>query len=307
MRISTFTTYYIGSTDMSNLQSTLQKLQMQLDTQKRVVNPSDDPVAASQILQLSQSNGRNDQFITNNKSVESTLAISETAIGNSINVMRSLKELAVQAGGGGLSVTQLQSMQVQVTQYFNQLVANANTTDGIGTYLFGGNKDNAPPFTADSALNTTYNGDTGQRLVEISSSRRIPTNEVGSQVFGNTPASSSPTALFDSVKAFHDLLGQNPKPANFATQLTTIMGNMDAASQNLVNAQASIGSRRKENEDTQNTAEDATLQYKSAISNLQDLDLPQTISDFSLTQASLQYSQLTFNKITSLSLFNYIS
>ncbi len=304
MRISTFSTYYVGSTDMSNLQSSLQKLQMQLDTQKRVVTPSDDPVAAAQILQLMQSNGRNDQFITNNKAVESTLAISETAINSSINVMHAMKELTVQAGNGGLSTTQLQSMQVQVKQYFYQLLGNANITDGVGSYLFGGNKDTAPPFTADSALNTTYNGDAGRRVVEINTSRSIPVNEVGSSVYGNA---ASNTALFDSVQAFSNLLGQNPKPANFQAQLTTIMGNMDVAAQNLTNSQASIGARRKENEDAMNSSTDTTLQYQGAISNLQNLDLPKAISDFSLTQASLQYSQLTFNKISNLSLFNYIS
>jgi len=304
MQISTFSTYYTSANGMSNLQSTLQSLQMQLDTQKRVVNPSDDPVASSQILQLNQSNGVNDQFITNNKSVESTLAISETAINSSINVMQAMKELAVQAGNGALSTTQLQSMQLQVSQYFNQLVGNANTTDGVGTYLFAGTKDTSPPFTADSTLTATYGGDTGQRLVQISSSRSLPVNEVGSSVYGNA---SSPTALFDTVKSFYNLLGQNPKPANFATQLTTIMGNMDQATQNLTNAQASIGARRKENQDTQSAASGATLQYQTAISSLQDLDLPKAISDFSLTQASLQYSQLTFTKVTSLSLFNYIS
>lgn len=49
------------------------------------------------------------------------------------------------------------------------------------------------------------------------------------------------------------------------------------------------------------------LQYNSAIGDLQNVDMAKAISNFTLTQTSLQYTQKTYAQVSQLSLFSYIS
>ncbi|WP_024302281.1 flagellar hook-associated protein FlgL [Pseudogulbenkiania sp. MAI-1] len=304
MRVSTSMVFTQGYTGIQNNQYNVNKLQEQLSTQKRVVVPSDDPVASAQMLEVSQSEGRNLQFVENGDAVESTLAISETSLNSANDLLSNLKSLAIQAGNGGLDAEQRQMIQIDVKERFNQLVSYANATDGRGNYLYGGNIIDSAPFVADSSLNVTYNGDTGRRDVQISAARQVAITEVGSAVYGDA---NSDTAVFDTVRDLYNLLGQDPKPADYADQLSTIVAGLDEAQVNMSTAQASIGARRSENETLQSVGKELDVQYKSRIGNLEDLDLAKTISDFTLAQTALQYSQLTFQKVSGLSLFNYLS
>lgn len=304
MRISTATSYLTGTYDMQSLQSQLQSLQSQLDTQKRVVTPADDPVAAARILQLNQSDGMNSQYITNTKAVESNLSLAESQLTNASNLLTSLKASAIQAGNTVLSSDQLLMIQKQVQEGISEMTGYANATDGKGNYLFSGNKVDTPPFVLDATYAATYQGDTGQRNVPISASRSMQISDAGSNVFGNA---GSPTAIFDTLKSFNDLLAQNPKPATYSTDMGNIVSALDTAQKNLSTNIASIGARRQENQNVQDMGTQLGLQYKSGISDLQDLDMPSAITSFTQTQTSLKYSQLVYNKVTNLSLFNYMS
>ena len=304
MQISSYSKYAIGTFDMDNLQQTIQNLQEQLDTQQRVNKPSDDPVAATQILQLNQSSGRNTQFISNSQNIKSQLGMVDTALGNTANLLASMKSLVVQAGNGALDAKQLQMMQQQINQNLNELLNYANATDGRGDYLMGGNKIDNPPFSLNTATGTyVYNGDSGQRQVQITDTRSLPVMLNGSEAFGNA---SDPAALLNAVQQLSQLLGQTTKPANYQTQLDSIMSSLDNAQQQLLTAQASVGAAEQENNNTLNSNQGLSVQYQDAIGNLQNLDLAKAISDFTMAQTSLQYSQLTYTKVTQLSLFNYV-
>ena len=307
MRISSNTIYQSGLNNMQDLQASIYKLTMQIDNQQRVVTPADDPVAAARILLLNQSQGQNSQYITNTQAVSSWLSLSETAVKSSSDLMASMKSLAISAGSGALSSTELQAIQKQLQEGITELTTYANSTDGRGNYLFSGNKTDTVPYVVSlSAVPpATYQGDTGQRSVQISASQQMTISDPGSTVFG-TPGGSA-TAAFDALLQLNTLLGQNPKPANFGTQLNSAINAIDSAQQQFSLSLASIGARGQQNDNMQNVGGDLKLQYASSIGDLQDLDMPQAISDFTLAQTSLKYSQLTYNKVTQLSLFNYIS
>lgn len=184
----------------------------------------------------------------------------------------------------------------------------ANATDGNGNFLFSGNAVTTAPFSVNMNASppvTTYNGDNGQRSVQVSASRTMTISDPGNVVFG-IPG-GSPTATFDALANLYDLLGQNPKPANFPSQISTIINQISNATQQLSIAQASVGSREQENETLQGMSGSLDLQYNSAIGDLQNVDMAKAISNFTLTQTSLQYTQKTYAQVSQLSLFSYIS
>ena len=67
-------------------------------------------------------------------------------------------------------------------QHLGSLVQFANQQDGNGRYLFSGNMDNSVPVAA-SGNTYTYNGDQGQRLIQIGETRQIADGDPGSAVF----------------------------------------------------------------------------------------------------------------------------
>ncbi|MBM2884211.1 flagellar hook-associated protein FlgL, partial [Chromobacterium phragmitis] len=166
MRISSSTLYQSGVNNMSNLQASLVQINTQIDNQKRVVTPADDPVAAARIQLLETSNGQNSQYQKNTQSVDSWLSLSDTTLKSAIDLMNSMKSQAIYAGNGALSTVQLQQIQKTVGEGINELAGYANATDGNGSYLFSGNQVTTAPFSVNlSAVPpvATYNGDNGQR------------------------------------------------------------------------------------------------------------------------------------------------
>ncbi|UTH73837.1 flagellar hook-associated protein FlgL [Chromobacterium sp. IIBBL 290-4] len=308
MRISTNTLYSAGVNNMSALQLDLNQLNMQIDTGKRVVTPADDPVAATRIELLSSSSGQNDQYGKNTQAVDSWLSLSDNAVQNAVKLMASMKSQAIYAGNGSLSPSELQQIQKTVGEGIAELTGYANATDGNGNYLFSGNLVNTAPFSVNMSVSppvTTYNGDNGQRSVQVSASRTMTISDPGNVVFG-TPGGSG-TAAFDSLASLYNLLGQNPSPANYNAQLTGIINQLTNVSQQMTVAGSSVGAREQENANLQGMSTSLNLQYNTAISNLQNVDMAQAISNFTLTQTSLQYTQKTYAQVSQLSLFNYIS
>jgi flagellar hook-associated protein 3 FlgL len=184
MRISTSMIFDAGVSSINRQLADTVKLQQQIATKKRIINPSDDPVAAAQALQVQQAKDTNDQYATNIKSADSALSLEEGYLGNVGDIVGRLKELALQAGDGTLSATQRSGIAVELRARFDGLVAIANSKDASGQYMFGGYMGSTTPFTGTVDTGVAYQGDDGQRKMQISASRMIDISDSGQAVFG---------------------------------------------------------------------------------------------------------------------------
>lgn len=187
MRISTSSLYEASTTQMSNMQTQMAKTQMQLGANKRVLTPSDDPVASARMLEVSQSQSMNSQFSTNRSSARNSLAQVDTTLTNVTDLMTSVKTLIVRAGNGSLTDADRASLATELDGRIQDLIGLANTTDGAGSYLFSGYQVGTKPFTQ-TATGATYNGDQGQRDSRVGASRSLPISDSGSSVFENNVA-----------------------------------------------------------------------------------------------------------------------
>lgn len=94
--------------------------------------------------------------------------------------------------------------------------------------------------------------------------------------------------------------------AQLTTNLGKAMSGLDRGLDTVLTARASLGARLNELDSLQMTGEDLTLQYKQALSTLQDLDYNKAISDLNRQTTSLQAAQKSFKQIADLSMFNYM-
>lgn len=182
MRISTNTIFELGSTKISDLQSALVKTQQQLSTQRRVLTPADDPVAAANILGLTQSISINEQFATNRQNAKNLLSQQESILQSVTTLLQDVKTLTVNAGNGAMEDQQRQFLAAELRGRFEELLGLANSRDGAGNFMFGGYQIDSQPFSQ-TPTGAQYSGDQGKRMLQIGASRQIALNDSGSSVF----------------------------------------------------------------------------------------------------------------------------
>jgi len=181
-----------GVTAINNQMASLLKTQQQLSSGRRILTPADDPVGAARALEVTQSKDVLTQFATNQQNANSALGLEETQLSSINDMFARLKELTVQAGNATLSANDRQSIAVELRSRFDELLGIANAADGQGQYLFSGYQGSNKPFGASvdayianpaAAENNLYQGDDGQRRLQVSATRMMEISDSGNDVF----------------------------------------------------------------------------------------------------------------------------
>lgn len=186
MRISTSTMFETGTNQLGTLQSQLARTQLQLSTNRRILTPSDDPVASARALEVTQSQAVNTQYATNRQNARSSLSQVEQALSSTTLLLQDIKTLTVSAGNGTLLPADRKALAVELKGRLEDLLGVANTADGVGGYLFSGYSAGSPPFSLTEG-GAKYHGDQGIRKLQVGSSRHLAISDSGSSVFENIP------------------------------------------------------------------------------------------------------------------------
>ena len=182
MRLSSTTIFENGVNSMLARQQELSKTQGHVSTGRRVLTPSDDPVAAAQALDLTEAKGINNQHAINAGAVKARLGMQETSLSAIAQLIHDVKARVVQAGDGALSAADLRSIAAEIDARYDELIGLANATDGSGEYLFAGFRTQAIPFVETAPGVVAYFGDEGRREVQVSATRSVAINDPGSDV-----------------------------------------------------------------------------------------------------------------------------
>jgi len=161
----------------------LQSAQQQISTGERFSLPAEDPVAATQVLSLDSALAANAQFSRNGELMRNRLGATESALTGAGDVLQRVRQLAVQSANATASAETRRLIAAEVRQHLDGILQIANSTDGEGEYLFSGYSVQAQPFGRDSAGTVLYNGDQGQRQIQIGPERFVADTDPGSQVF----------------------------------------------------------------------------------------------------------------------------
>lgn len=197
IRISSQQIFSGGVSRLQDLNVNLNKTQEQISTGKRVNNPSDDPVAAARILKLDQEVGRIETYQRNVGLAESRLDQEESSLSSMIDIIQRVRELTVQAGNGSLSADDRRSISAELEQRLEALASQANTQDSSGSYIFAGFQGDSPAFAKSADGKWVYQGDEGQRNLEIDEGVSVSISDHGKDLFVNVP-SAGPTFFTQS-------------------------------------------------------------------------------------------------------------
>lgn len=299
MRISTQTLFETGSARISELQSGLVRTQQQISTGRRILVPSDDPAGSARALDVTQSQSLNTQYGLNRQYAKESLGAVEGTLSSVTSLLQDVKTTVIAAGNAVLSNAERGYMATELQGRFDELLGLANSRDALGNYLFSGFQTATPAFVA-TATGAQYQGDQGQRLMQVDSARQIAVSNTGQSIFQGGGQ--------DVFATLNDLVAllQTPGTAGLAGGLATANGQLDTALDRVLTARASGGSRLQELDALDNAGEDRKLQYSQTLSDLQDLDYAKALTQLSQQQITLEAAQRSFVTISSLSLFNFL-
>lgn len=381
-------------------QSNLARTQQQIATGLRFSQPSQDPAAASQSLDIQTTVDQISQYATNSNLAQSRLSVEDSTLGTLTNVLQRVRNLAVQAANATQTADTRASIATEIQQQLAGLLQIANSQDGSGQYLFAGTASGTTPFSQ-SGGTFSYAGNQTQRSVQIGTSRQIADGDTGARVFqqirnGNgifavtanaanqgsaivgansvtdptAWAAGHPPYLLRFTSATTYTITDSAVPANVSSgnytdgqtisfngaQLqvsgtpaagdtfsvapstnqdmfttlqnlaTALMGSQSGASgqarlensvnraieaidqslTNVANVRSDVGARLNALDTQSSSNSDITLQLKSTLSNLRDLDYAAAVTTLNQQLTGLQAAQASYVKLQNLSLFNYI-
>lgn len=198
MRISTAQIFNRSAENITSTSNSLYEIQQQMSTGKRVLTPSDDPLASAQIMKLTKEVDKTEQYQDNIDIARNRVSLEEItldAINDSIN---KIKELTIQANSGVLSDTDRGMIANELQGIEKSLFAQMNTKDTQGEYLFSGHKGFDPAYRYDGASDSyVYGGDEGQRYVQIGPEHNVASTDSGFEIFEKVPGVLSIAASAD--------------------------------------------------------------------------------------------------------------
>ena len=167
---------------IESLQSNLSQTQNQITSGLAFTTASQNPTAAGAVNNYNQALAQSQQYVTNSSSAQTRLSTEDSTLSQVQTQLQSLRDLALEANSSTLSSADRSSIATQAKQIQATLVTLANTQDGKGEYLFSGFASQTQPFTW-TASGAAYNGDQGNRVVQIAAGQTIADGDNGNAVF----------------------------------------------------------------------------------------------------------------------------
>ena len=276
-------------------QARLQKTQEALATGKKINEASDDPVASAQITAVRAELSRLEVMQKNVNTAYDELAMTEASLSSAEDLISRAREISVQGANSVLGPEDRAILATEIDAIRDQLFKLANTRSPTGDYILAGHATNRPAFV-DNAGNYEFQGDEGQRNLNIASGVTVSVRTAGNQVFGEgeTGIFAVLQNLAGGLRADDDEIIQG--------SMTTI----DDSQQLMLEGIADLGSKMGLVEDQQLLNEAFNVQLKENLSGLEDIDYAKAISEMNLQMVALQAAQQTYTQTKDLNLFNYL-
>jgi flagellar hook-associated protein 3 FlgL len=210
MRISSIQAFNNGVSGLGRNYANLIRTQEQISSGNRILTPADDPVASVRLLQPEQQQAMLGQYKANLTAAKNSLTQEETTINSTVNVLQRIRELAVQAGGGALSANDRKSIAKELGERENELLNLMNSRNARGEYLFSGFLGKTEPFLRNPDGSYSYQGDEGQRSLQLAGSTNVAINDNGKRLFEDV---ANADRVLETVGVSNPALPTPPLPA----------------------------------------------------------------------------------------------
>lgn len=299
VRLSTYMIFERGINAMLDQQSQVSETQLQIASGKRIVNPSDDPSGMTRILDYNRKIDTLDQYLKNADRVTTRLENEETAISSIENILQRVRELTVQGGSDLLTLENRTAIATEIRELRDQILAQANTRDAQGEYIFAGYQTGTTPFVESVPGVVSYVGDLGSRQLQVSADRSVADSNNGYEVFMGVQTTSGRQSIFDTLDQIADDLEAD-------LNVSAYLDEVDLAASHMAGVRATIGARMNAVEEQVLVNEEVKTTLEVHRSGEEDLDYAEAISRMDRQLVALEAAQKAYVEVSRLSLFNYL-
>lgn len=183
MRISTLQVFDTAITGLQRNYNQVTRTQEQVSSGVKLLSPADDPVGAARLLQLDQEQALLTQYQGNLGSAKNSLSQEESLLASAESVLQRVRELAGLASSPTLTAESRKAITSELAQREQELLDILNSRNARGEYLFAGSQGDTVPFVQQPDGSYAYQGDEGQRRLQISSNSYLPVTDSGKLAF----------------------------------------------------------------------------------------------------------------------------
>ncbi|WP_369812644.1 flagellar hook-associated protein FlgL [Alkalimonas collagenimarina] len=181
--------FNMGLNGVINTNAKMSRAQEQLTKQTRILTPADDPASSAKVLGLDQNLAQTEQYQKNSVLLKNNLALEETVLSNMQTSMDRARVLAIASGNGTYAEQDLQAVAAELRQIQVELLDLMNTKNSEGGYIFSGYQDKITSYAFNPVTNSyEFQGDDGQKALQISPTIALPGNDSGKMVFDDVNA-----------------------------------------------------------------------------------------------------------------------
>lgn len=200
MRITTNMIYDRNLATMSKVSERQNTAYNQLMTGDKFTRAGEDPSGMSQKMALTKEIDLFKQYSVNGSLLENSLGHEDTVLTSINNAMLSAQTLIQKANSSAMGTEERSAIASELEGLQKQMFDLMNSKNSQGEFIFGGNQSKTQPFVKDASGNYVFQGDTGQRSIQISPTVKIPANDSGFDLFEMVATRRTASAASANIK-----------------------------------------------------------------------------------------------------------
>ena len=302
-------------------------------TGKKIQMPSDDPIIASRSLKFRTMLSEAEQYAKNSSDASSWIDSTETVFVNMNKILEDMKGLLVTASNDTYTLEDRRKVLTEYMSLVEQFEQELNS-DYMGRSLFSGFKTDLKPIIKDDNGNSILNpqiygpdgnGIAGQYIeIQVGAGVTLGVNFLATDIYNQNDfnslrgGQSGNTTEFQRILDFlasdeyanmteAEKLAWEKDPANDVRGIMErTIRNLDEYQSKLATNETNVGVRSKCVELVQTRLEDDKLNYKSLMSQNEDVNFAEVMMNFNTANSAYLASLNVGMKITQVTLADYL-
>lgn len=284
----------IAANVLANLQSNISRLgetQQRLSSGKQINKPSDSPAATVSVMALRSELAANKQYARNADDGLGWLSSADSALQASSQQVTRARSLVLQGMSTGTQGLEARQSLAQEIRQISESLRDAANTSYLDRPIFGGTTNEVMAYPG----GTTFNGDGENVMRTIGMNTKIAVNVDGKTIFGEGANS-----------IFGVLADVAYKLENDPDALKDELPRLDTVAVGIRNGLSIVGARTNQLERMRQAADDAVMNVSKSLSDVEDIDLPQTITELQLQQTAYQAALAAGARVVQPSLIDFL-
>jgi flagellar hook-associated protein 3 FlgL len=274
------------------------KLDRQISSGKRILQPSDDPVGSVKLLGLHKEQAAMAQYQDNIANAKSQLSQGEVQLDSMTNMLMRLRDLTQTAANGAISADDRKAVASEMAIIKDGLLDLANGRNESGSSLFTGSQVDKTALVKNAAGDYIYNGDSLVREVNIATGVTIGLNQTADKLF------LTPDDFFKRLDSMVTAIDTGAP--NAADEARAMLDRSATLQDNISETVSSIGARINLLDQIDEGHAEKSIYSQEVSNQIESLDYAEAATRQANVMMALQVQQQAFVKVNGLSLFNYM-